>query len=94
MVQYRFIFGEHPGRSCRNPIEMQPVSLSWQMESRHERCELSAIVFWMDNLLSPNFAGDFLYQTELVPLLRFGELVADFARGKAALRAQTQLLQG
>lgn len=44
--------------------------------------------------LAPNFFGDFLHQGDFCPLFFFGELVADFAAGKAALRGKAQILGG
>lgn len=41
----------------------------------------------------PDFLGDFLHQGELGPLLLFGELVADLARGEAALGAQVEAVE-
>lgn len=38
--------------------------------------------------LSPDLARDFLYEVNLSPLLFFGELVADLARGETALGAE------
>lgn len=44
-------------------------------------------------LLTPHLFGDFAYQGHLRPLLLFGELVADFAAGEAALGRQAQVLK-
>lgn len=44
-------------------------------------------------LLAPNLLGDFLYQGDFRPLLFFGELVADFAAGEAALRGKAQVVK-
>lgn len=43
--------------------------------------------------LAPHFFGDFPHQGHFRPLLLFGELVADFAAGEAALRRQAQVLK-
>ena len=44
--------------------------------------------------LAPNLFGDFLDQSDFCPLFFFGELVANFAAGKAALRGKAQILKG
>ena len=47
----------------------------------------------MRELLAPNFLGDFLYQGDFSPLLFFGELIADFAAGKAALWGKAEVVE-
>ncbi len=44
--------------------------------------------------LAPSLFGDFLHQGDFCPLFIFGELVADFAAGKAALRGKAQMIKG
>ena len=43
--------------------------------------------------LAPHFFGDFAHQSHFRPLLLFGELVADFAAGEAALGREAQVLK-
>src|SRR6185503_10811094 len=44
-------------------------------------------------ILTPDFARGFHHQLELALLVVGGELVADLARGEAALRRQAQVLE-
>ncbi len=43
--------------------------------------------------VSPNFLGNINYERELRPLLVFGQQIAFFGTRKAALRAETQLIE-
>lgn len=52
------------------------------------------LLLWCGERLDPNLFGDFLHQGDFCPLFFFGELVANFAAGKAALRGKAQMIKG
>lgn len=51
-------------------------------------------IFSLNISLSPNFLGNLSHQIYLCPLLSIGQLITNLARGKTALRTETEPIEG